>query len=125
MTDMIFSSESVGEGHPDKICDQVSDAILDALLAQDKQSRVACETLVKSGMVFIAGEIRTKAWVDIESIARSVIADIGYNSPEIGFDSETCAVVNAIGKQSADIALGVDENSDKPIAAGDQGLMFG
>lgn len=125
MAEMIFTSESVGEGHPDKICDQISDAILDALLAQDKQSRVACETLVKSGMVFIAGEIRTKAWVDIESIARSVVNDIGYNAPEIGFDSETCAVVNAIGKQSADIAQGVDENSDKPIAAGDQGLMFG
>ncbi len=125
MPDMIFTSESVGEGHPDKVCDQISDAILDALLTQDKQSRVACETLVKSGMVFIAGEIRTKAWVDIESIARSVVNDIGYNTPEIGFDSETCAVVNAIGKQSADIAQGVDESAEKPIAAGDQGLMFG
>ena len=125
MNNTVFTSESVSEGHPDKICDQISDAVLDALLSQDKDSRVACETLVKSGMVFIAGEIRTQAWVDIEELARSVIRDIGYNTPEIGFDSETCAVVNAIGKQSADIAQGVDENTDKPIAAGDQGLMFG
>jgi len=121
----LFTSESVSEGHPDKIADQVSDAILDAILAEDKEARVACETMVKTGMVLVAGEVRTNAWVDIEEIARGVIRDIGYNSSDMGFDWESCAVMNAIGKQSADIAVGVDEASEKELGAGDQGLMFG
>ncbi|MCX7120350.1 MAG: methionine adenosyltransferase [Gammaproteobacteria bacterium] len=121
----IFTSESVSEGHPDKIADQISDAVLDAILEKDKRARVACETLVKNGMVMIAGEITTNAWVDIESIARKTIKDIGYNNPNYGFDSEACAVVSAIGKQSADIALGVDHREDHDLGAGDQGLMFG
>ena len=121
----LFTSESVSEGHPDKIADQVSDAILDAILAEDKEARVACETMVKTGMVIVAGEVRTNAWVDIEEIARSVIREVGYNSSEMGFDWESCAVMNAIGKQSADIAVGVDEASEKELGAGDQGLMFG
>ncbi len=121
----IFTSESVSEGHPDKVADQISDAILDALLAKDPDSRVACETLVKTGMVIIAGEITTDAWVDTESIVRQVVKDIGYNSSEIGFDAESCAVLNAIGKQSADIAMGVDDADDREQGAGDQGLMFG
>lgn len=120
----IFTSESVSEGHPDKIADQVSDAILDALLAQDKNARVACETLVKNGMVMIAGEITTSAWADMDAIARETIAKIGYDNPAYGFDSETCAVVSSIGKQSPDIAQGVDR-SDAELGAGDQGLMFG
>ncbi|TPE53971.1 methionine adenosyltransferase [Maribrevibacterium harenarium] len=121
----LFTSESVSEGHPDKIADQVSDAILDAILAEDSEARVACETLVKTGMVLVAGEVRTNAWVDIEEIARSVVREIGYNSSEMGFDWESCAVLNAIGKQSADIAVGVDEADEKEQGAGDQGLMFG
>ncbi len=121
----LFTSESVSEGHPDKIADQVSDAILDAILAEDKEARVACETMVKTGMVLVAGEVRTNAWVDIEEIARGVIREIGYNSSDMGFDWESCAVMNAIGKQSADIAVGVDEASEKELGAGDQGLMFG
>ncbi|MDB4837128.1 methionine adenosyltransferase [Marinomonas sp.] len=121
----LFTSESVSEGHPDKVADQVSDAILDAILADDPEARVACETMVKTGMVIVAGEVRTNAWVDIEEIARGVIRDIGYNSSEMGFDWESCAVMNAIGKQSADIAVGVDEASEKELGAGDQGLMFG
>ncbi|MBD5770465.1 methionine adenosyltransferase [Marinomonas colpomeniae] len=121
----LFTSESVSEGHPDKVADQVSDAILDAILAEDPEARVACETMVKTGMVLVAGEVRTNAWVDIEEIARGVIRDIGYNSSEMGFDWESCAVMNAIGKQSADIAVGVDEASEKELGAGDQGLMFG
>ena len=121
----LFTSESVSEGHPDKVADQVSDAILDAILAEDKEARVACETLVKTGMVLVAGEVRTNAWVDIEEIARGVIRDIGYNSSDMGFDWESCAVMNAIGKQSADIAVGVDEADEKELGAGDQGLMFG
>ncbi|MCB5161797.1 methionine adenosyltransferase [Marinomonas algarum] len=121
----LFTSESVSEGHPDKIADQVSDAILDAILAEDSEARVACETLVKTGMVLVAGEVRTNAWVDIEEIARGVIREIGYNSSEMGFDWESCAVMNAIGKQSADIAVGVDEANEKELGAGDQGLMFG
>ena len=125
MSSMIFTSESVSEGHPDKMCDQISDAILDAILTQDKFARVACETLVKSGMVFIAGEISTKAWVDVESIARRTINEIGYDHPDYCFDGNTCAVINAIGKQSADIAQGVDESQEKKLGAGDQGLMFG
>ncbi|MGI9287624.1 MAG: methionine adenosyltransferase [Pseudomonadales bacterium] len=121
----LFTSESVSEGHPDKVSDQVSDAILDAIIAKDSDARVAVETLVKTGMVLVAGEVRTNAWVDIEEIARGVIKDIGYNSSDMGFDWESCAVLNAIGKQSADIALGVDEGDDKDLGAGDQGLMFG
>ena len=121
----IFTSESVSEGHPDKVADQISDAILDSLLAQDPKSRVACETLVKTGMVIIAGEITTDAWVDTEEVVRGVVKEIGYNSSEIGFDYESCAVLNAIGKQSADISMGVDDSDDHEQGAGDQGLMFG
>jgi S-adenosylmethionine synthetase len=121
----VFTSESVSEGHPDKIADQISDAVLDAILAQDPESRVACETLVKTGMVLVAGEVRTEAWVDIEGISRQVVADIGYTSSEVGFDAHSCTVLNAIGKQSPDIAQGVDEGQDKEQGAGDQGLMFG
>jgi S-adenosylmethionine synthetase len=120
-----FTSESVSEGHPDKMADQVSDAILDALLEKDKNSRVACETLVKSGMILLAGEISTNAWVDLEEIARDTILKIGYNNPALGFDGASCAVLTAIGKQSADIAMGVDGRSDEALGAGDQGLMFG
>ena len=120
----LFTSESVSEGHPDKMADQISDAILDALLAEDKHSRVACETMVKTGMVIVAGEITTEAYVDVESIVRGVVNDIGYNHSESGFDSNTCAVLNAIGAQSPDIAMGVDESDDKEQGAGDQGLMF-
>jgi S-adenosylmethionine synthetase len=123
--EFLFTSESVSEGHPDKIADQISDAVLDALLQQDKNSRVACETLVKTGMVFVGGEVTTNGWVDIEQIARKVIADIGYNSSEIGFDAESCAVITAIGKQSPDIAMGVDKANKEEQGAGDQGLMFG
>ena len=121
----IFTSESVSEGHPDKVADQISDAILDSLLAQDPKSRVACETLVKTGMVIIAGEITTDAWVDTEEVVRGVVKEIGYNSSEIGFDYESCAVLSAIGKQSADISMGVDDSDDHEQGAGDQGLMFG
>jgi len=121
----IFTSESVSEGHPDKVADQISDAILDSLLAQDPKSRVACETLVKTGMVLLAGEITTNAWVDTEEVVRGVVKEIGYNSSEIGFDYESCAVLNAIGKQSADISMGVDDSEDHEQGAGDQGLMFG
>lgn len=121
----LFTSESVSEGHPDKIADQISDAVLDAVLAQDPQAKVACETLVKTGMVFIGGEMNTNAWVDIEHIAREVISDIGYNSSEIGFDAHSCAIITAIGKQSPDIAIGVDKQNKEEQGAGDQGLMFG
>lgn len=121
----LFTSESVSEGHPDKMADQISDAILDALLAKDKKSRVACETMVKTGMVIVAGEITTEAYVDVENIVRGVVNDIGYNHSESGFDSNTCAVLNAIGSQSPDIAMGVDDSDDHEQGAGDQGLMFG
>ena len=121
----LFTSESVSEGHPDKMADQISDAILDALLTQDKASRVACETMIKTGMVVVAGEITTEAYVDVEGIVREVVNDIGYNHSESGFDSNTCAVLNAIGKQSADIAMGVDQTEDHEQGAGDQGMMFG
>ena len=121
----VYTSESVSEGHPDKIADQISDAVLDAMLEQDPRARVACETLVKTGMVIIAGEVTTSAWVDLEEIVRHTVRDIGYNSSEIGFDWESCAVLNAIGKQSQDIAIGVDESEDHEQGAGDQGLMFG
>ncbi len=120
-----FTSESVSEGHPDKVADQISDAVLDALLAQDPRSRVACETLVKTGMVVLAGEITTSAWVDLEALVRKVVCDIGYDHGDIGFDGQSCAVLNAIGKQSPDIAMGVDEAENHEQGAGDQGLMFG
>ena len=121
----IFTSESVSEGHPDKIADQISDSILDAILTQDKNARVACECLVKTGMAIVAGEISTSAWVDIEAITRDVIKDIGYTSSEMGFDGDSCAVMSAIGKQSGDISVGVDKKDDLELGAGDQGLMFG
>ena len=121
----LFTSESVSEGHPDKISDQISDAILDAIIAEDPKARVACETMVKTGMVVVAGEITTSAWVDIEEIVREVVLDIGYDASDKGFDGATCSVLNAIGKQSPDIAQGVDRDSDEKQGAGDQGLMFG
>jgi len=121
----IFTSESVSEGHPDKMADQISDAVLDAILRDDCNARVAVETMVKTGMAIIAGEVRTNTYVDLEDIVRGVILDIGYNSSDVGFDGASCAVLNAIGKQSADIAVGVDETDDKEQGAGDQGLMFG
>ena len=121
----LFTSESVSAGHPDKMADQVSDAVLDAILEQDKSARVACETLVKTGMVILAGEVTTSAYVDIESIVREVVTDIGYDSSEVGFDGSTCAVINAIGQQSPDIAMGVDREDKESQGAGDQGLMFG
>jgi S-adenosylmethionine synthetase len=121
----VFTSESVSEGHPDKIADQISDAILDAILMQDPGARVACEVFVKTGMVIVGGEITTKAWVDVEEITRGVIKEIGYNSSQMGFDWESCAVLSAIGKQSPDIAQGVDNKVSKILGAGDQGLMFG
>ncbi|KAF3978307.1 MAG: methionine adenosyltransferase [Methylococcales symbiont of Iophon sp. n. MRB-2018] len=121
----IFTSESVSEGHPDKLADQISDAVVDALLAQDSKSRIACETMVKTGMVILAGEVTTDAWVDTEELVRNVVCAIGYDNGEVGFDGKTCAVINAIGKQSADIAMGVDDSEDHEQGAGDQGLMFG
>jgi S-adenosylmethionine synthetase len=120
-----FTSESVSEGHPDKISDQISDAILDAIIAEDPGARVACETMVKTGMVIVAGEITTSAWVDMEEIVREIVLDIGYDESGKGFDGATCSVLNAIGKQSPDIAQGVDRESDEKQGAGDQGLMFG
>ncbi len=121
----LFTSESVSEGHPDKMADQISDAVLDAIIKDDPNSRVAVETMVKTGMAIIAGEVRTNTYVDLEQIVRDVITDIGYDSSDVGFDGNSCAVLNAIGKQSGDIAQGVDEAEDKDIGAGDQGLMFG
>lgn len=123
--DFIFTSESVSEGHPDKIADQVSDAVLDAIFKQDPKARVACETYIKTGMVMVGGEITTTAWVDVEDLARKTIKEIGYNHSDIGFDWESCAVISAIGKQSPDIAQGVDQTSEHEQGAGDQGLMFG
>ncbi len=126
MTDSyLFTSESVSEGHPDKVADQISDAVLDALIARDPRSRVACETLVKTGVAVVAGEITTRAWVDLEELVRGVIRDIGYTSSEVGFDGDTCGVINVIGKQSGDIAQGVDRKNPESQGAGDQGLMFG
>ena len=121
----IFTSESVSEGHPDKLADQISDAVLDAMLTGDPESRVAVETMVKTGMAVIAGEVRTNTYVDLEEIVRKVILDVGYNHSDLGFDGASCAVLNGIGKQSGDIAMGVDEGDDKEQGAGDQGLMFG
>jgi len=121
----LFTSESVSAGHPDKMADQISDAVLDAILEQDKDARVACETMVKTGMVILAGEVTTSAYVDIENIVRDVVTDIGYKSSDVGFDGNTCAVINAIGQQSPDIAMGVDRGDKESQGAGDQGLMFG
>ncbi|GAA5177867.1 MULTISPECIES: methionine adenosyltransferase [Halomonadaceae] len=121
----LFTSESVSEGHPDKIADQISDAVLDAIIARDKQARVACETLVKTGVAIVAGEITTSAWIDLEELVRKVILNIGYSSSDVGFDGETCGVLNLIGKQSVDIAQGVDRSKPEDQGAGDQGLMFG
>ena len=121
----LFTSESVSEGHPDKMADQISDAVLDAIIAADKNGRVACETLIKTGVVVVAGEVTTNTYVEIEDIVRKVVLDIGYNHSSMGFDGATCAVLNAIGKQSPDIAMGVNERSDHEQGAGDQGLMFG
>lgn len=121
----LFTSESVSEGHPDKIADQISDAVLDAIIEQDKSARVACETLVKTGMVLVAGEVTTSAWVDIEELVRKTVLDIGYNDSAMGFDGASCAVLNALGKQSSDIAQGVDRETEEAQGAGDQGLMFG
>ena len=125
MTRDLFTSESVSEGHPDKIADQISDAVLDAILKQDKKARVACETYVKTGMVMVGGEITTDAWVDIEEITRKTIRNIGYTSSEMGFDADSCAVLNVVGKQSPDINQGVDRSDPREQGAGDQGLMFG
>ena len=121
----VFTSESVSEGHPDKIADQISDGILDAILAEDPRARVACETLVKTGVVIVAGEITTEAWVDFEQIVRDTVVEIGYDDSKMGFDGHSCAVLNAIGKQSSDIRLGVDRETPEEQGAGDQGMMFG
>jgi len=121
----LFTSESVSEGHPDKVADQISDSVLDAILAQDPKARVACETLVNTGMVVISGEITTSAWVDMNDVVRNRIKEIGYNSSDMGFDWESCAILTSIDKQSADIAMGVDESESHEQGAGDQGLMFG
>ncbi len=120
-----FTSESVSEGHPDKVADQISDAVLDAIIAADPRGRVACETLVKTGVVIVAGEITTSAWVDVEALVRKTVLDIGYNHSDMGFDGASCGVINIIGKQSADIAQGVDRKDERKQGAGDQGLMFG
>lgn len=124
MKQHLFTSESVSEGHPDKVADQISDAVLDAIFKQDKNARVACETLVKTGMALVAGEVTTNAWVDIEDLVRKVIIEIGYDQSVMGFDGHACSVLNAIGKQSPDIAMGVDREEGEQ-GAGDQGLMFG
>ncbi len=121
----LFTSESVSEGHPDKVADQISDAILDAIFEQDPKARVACETLVNTGMVVLSGEITTEAWVDMQDIVRNTVRNIGYTSSDMGFDADSCAVITSIDKQSPDIAMGVDESSDHEQGAGDQGLMFG
>ncbi|MDO6837923.1 methionine adenosyltransferase [Paraglaciecola chathamensis] len=125
MTKHLFTSESVSEGHPDKIADQISDAVLDAILAQDPKARVACETYVKTGMVMVGGEVTTNAWVDIEELTRNTVREIGYTHSDMGFDADSCAVLNAIGKQSPDINQGVDRTRPEDQGAGDQGLMFG
>lgn len=123
--DYLFTSESVSEGHPDKVADQISDAILDAILKQDQRGRVACETLVKTGVVIVAGEVTTNAWVDVEALVRRVVLRIGYDDSAMGFDGASCGVLNIIGKQSPDIAQGVDRKDERKQGAGDQGLMFG
>ncbi len=125
MTTYLFTSESVSEGHPDKMCDQISDAILDALIKEDPQARVACETLTKTGLVMVAGEIGTSGTADIETIVRETVVNIGYDNPEVGFDGKTCDVINELGEQSGDIAQGVNRKAPEKQGAGDQGLMFG
>ena len=125
MSNFLFTSESVSEGHPDKVADQISDAILDAIIAQDTRSRVACETMTKTGMVIVAGEITTNAAIEVENLVRQTVLDIGYDHSDKGFDGTTCAVLNALGKQSGDIAQGVDRKAPEEQGAGDQGLMFG
>ncbi|MDE2157033.1 MAG: methionine adenosyltransferase, partial [Xanthomonadaceae bacterium] len=125
MSSHLFTSESVSEGHPDKVADQISDAVLDAIIAQDPRARVACETMVKTGVAIVAGEITTSAWIDLEALTRKVILDIGYDSSDVGFDGATCGVLNLIGKQSPDINQGVDRKNPEDQGAGDQGLMFG
>ncbi|MFT6903244.1 MAG: S-adenosylmethionine synthetase [Colwellia sp.] len=125
MSTQFFTSESVSEGHPDKIADQISDAVLDAIIAKDKNARVACETMVKTGVAIISGEVSTTAWVDLETITRNVISNIGYTSSDVGFDGETCGIMNLIGQQSPEIAQGVDRAKPEDQGAGDQGLMFG
>ncbi len=121
----VFTSESVSEGHPDKVADQISDAVLDAILTLDPAGRVACETLVKTGVVVVAGEVTTSAWIDLEKLVRDTVLEIGYDSSEMGFDGASCGVINIIGKQSPDIAMGVDRKTRRKQGAGDQGLMFG
>ncbi|NOH72915.1 methionine adenosyltransferase [Vibrio pectenicida] len=125
MAKHLFTSESVSEGHPDKIADQISDAVLDAIIEQDPKARVACETYVKTGMVMVGGEITTSAWVDIEELTRQTIREVGYINSEMGFDADSCAILNTIGKQSPDINQGVDKTDPKEQGAGDQGIMFG
>ena len=125
MSSYLFTSESVSEGHPDKVADQISDAVLDAIIEQDPAARVACETFIKTGVAIIGGEITTSAWVDLEELIRKVIVDIGYDSSDVGFDGNTCAIVNIIGKQSPDINRGVNRERPEEQGAGDQGLMFG
>ena len=120
-----FTSESVSEGHPDKVADQISDAVLDAILTVDPRGRVACETMVKTGVVIVAGEVTTSAWVDVEALVRKTVLDIGYDHSDMGFDGASCGVLNIIGKQSPDIAQGVDRKDERKQGAGDQGLMFG
>ena len=124
-SNFLFTSESVSEGHPDKMADQISDAVLDAAIAQDPACRVACETLTKTDMVVVAGEMKTDAIVEVEELVRKVVLDIGYDSSEVGFDGNTCTILNMLGKQSADIAQGVDRSVPEEQGAGDQGLMFG
>ena len=121
----LFTSESVSEGHPDKMADQISDGILDAIISQDQNGRVAVETMIKTGMVVVAGEVSSNASIELEQVVREIVTNIGYNNSSVGFDGDSCAVLNAIGKQSPDIAMGVDSNQDKEQGAGDQGLMFG
>ncbi|MCR9092490.1 MAG: methionine adenosyltransferase, partial [Proteobacteria bacterium] len=125
MTEYLFTSESVSEGHPDKMADQISDAVVDAILAQDPHARIACESLVKTGIAMLAGEVTTTATVDFEELVREVINGIGYTSSAVGFDGTTCGVLNGLGKQSPDIAQGVDRAKPEDQGAGDQGLMFG
>jgi len=125
MSNYLFTSESVSEGHPDKVADQISDAVLDAIIKEDSAAHVACETFIKTGVAIVGGEITTEAWVDLEDIIRKVIVDIGYDSSEVGFDGHTCGVINIIGKQSSDIDQGVNRQSPEEQGAGDQGLMFG
>ena len=124
-TRTLFTSESVSEGHPDKMADQISDAVLDAILEKDPRARVAAETMIKTGFLIVAGEVTTNAWIDLEELAREVVLDIGYSDSTMGFDGQTCGIINAIGKQSSDIAQGVDREDPRSQGAGDQGMMFG